>query len=109
MGELDPIFENIRVVLVEPSHPGNIGAVARAMKTQFLSRLWMVRPRRFPAAEASTRASGADDLLQHAQVVETLGEAIAGCGLVIGSSARRRELAVSEVSPREGAALLGLR
>lgn len=100
------IFENIRVVLVEPSHPGNIGAVARAMKTQFLQSLWLVRPRRFPAAEATMRASGADDLLEQANVVGRLEDALADCRLVVGASARRREMAVPDVSPRDGAALL---
>lgn len=81
----------IRFVLVETSHPGNIGAVARAMKNMGLSDLVLVNPREFPHPEATTRASGADDLLAGARVVGTLAEAIADCGFVMGTTARTRE------------------
>ncbi len=67
----------IRIVLVEPSHPGNIGAVARAMKNMALEDLVLVRPKAFPHAEATARASGADDLLARARVVESVTEAVA--------------------------------
>ncbi len=93
--------QGIRVVLVETSHPGNIGAVARAMKNMCLHRLHLVRPQQFPHAEATSRASGADDLLAHAQVCDSLDEALAGCSLVIGASARLRSIAWPLLDPRE--------
>jgi tRNA (cytidine32/uridine32-2'-O)-methyltransferase len=91
----------IRFVLVETSLTGNMGAVARAMKNMGLSRLSLVRPRRLPDAEALARASGADELLADAAVHDTLPDALAGCRLVIGSSARRRTVEWPEVDPRE--------
>jgi TrmH family RNA methyltransferase len=81
----------IRFVLVDTSHPGNIGAVARAMKNMGLHDLWLVNPREFPHPEATARASGADDVLASARVVASLPEAIADCGLVLGTTARTRE------------------
>ncbi len=93
----------LRVVLVETSHPGNIGATARAMKTMGLRQLVLVRPRLFPSAEATARASGADDLLQGARVVDDLGAAIADCGLVFGTTARPRHLEWPVMTPREAA------
>ena len=95
----------IRIVLVEPSHPGNIGAVARAMKNMGLRELHLVRPHAFPNPEATTRASGADDVLAAARVHEDFEQAIAECGLVIGTSARSRHLPWDLVEPRECAAL----
>lgn len=82
----------VRIVLIETSHPGNIGAVARAMKVMGLARLSLVRPAHFPCAEATARASGADEVLQHARVYESLDEALTGCRLVLGASARLRSL-----------------
>ena len=82
---------NIRIVLVEPSHPGNIGAVARAMKNMALEELVLVRPRQFPHPEATARASGADDILERARVVGSVAEALAGCGFVAGTTARDRD------------------
>ena len=82
---------NIRFVLVGTQHPGNIGAVARAMKNMALERLVLVRPRDFPHAEAVARASGADDLLAAACVADRLDTAIGDCGLVIATTARERE------------------
>jgi TrmH family RNA methyltransferase len=81
----------IRFVLVDTSHPGNIGAVARAMKNMGLSQLVLVNPREFPHPEATARASGADDVLAAARVVPTLQQAIADCGLVLATTARMRE------------------
>jgi TrmH family RNA methyltransferase len=98
------MLNNIRIVLVETSHPGNIGAVARAMKNMCLSDLALVAPREFPSAEASSRASGADDLLSAARVVTTLDEAIADCHRVIGASARLRTVSLPQFAPRECAA-----
>jgi TrmH family RNA methyltransferase len=99
-------LDNIRVVLVEPSHPGNIGAVARAMKTMGLGRLVLVGPRGFPSAEATARASGADDVLYRAAVVDELPTAVADCRLVLGTSARRRTLEWPELTAREAARVL---
>jgi tRNA (cytidine32/uridine32-2'-O)-methyltransferase len=91
---------SIRIVLVETTHPGNIGAVARAMKTMGLGQLYLVRPKRFPHADCTARASGADDLLAAARVCADLPEALAGCRLVVGTSARRRSVAWPELEPR---------
>lgn len=82
----------IRFVLVETSHPGNIGAAARAMKAMGIPRLCLVRPQRFPDAEATARAAGADDLLASAVVVDSLAQALADCGFVVGTSARARHI-----------------
>jgi TrmH family RNA methyltransferase len=83
--------EDIRIVLVEPSHPGNIGAVARAMMNMDLTRLVLVRPREFPHPEATARAAGADSVLVSARVVQTLEEAIADCGFVAATTSRNRD------------------
>jgi TrmH family RNA methyltransferase len=81
----------IRIVLVEPSHPGNIGAVARAMKNMALADLVLVRPKAFPHPEATARASGADDLLNRARVVANVTEAVADCGFVAATTSRPRD------------------
>ncbi|HEU4618359.1 MAG TPA: TrmH family RNA methyltransferase, partial [Gammaproteobacteria bacterium] len=73
----------VRIVLVETSHPGNIGACARAMKTMGLEDLVLVRPRAFPHEEATARASGADDVLARARVVDSLDAALADTGFVV--------------------------
>jgi len=93
--------ERIRVVLVEPSHPGNIGAAARAMKTMGLARLTLVAPRRFPDPEAVLRATGAADVLAAAEVVASLAQAVGDCTLVIGTSARSRSVPWPLVDARE--------
>lgn len=93
----------VRVVLVETSHPGNIGAVARAMKTMQLDDLHLVNPKLFPHAEATAMASGADDLLMRAKVWGTLEEAVADCGFCLGASARLRSLTWPVVNPKEAA------
>ncbi|MDB6060713.1 MAG: methyltransferase, TrmH family, group 1 [Verrucomicrobiaceae bacterium] len=85
-------LDNLRIVLVNTTHPGNIGAAARAMKNMGLSELYLVAPLKFPADEATWRASNAADVLERAVVVETFDDAIADCGLVIGSSARERTI-----------------
>ena len=95
------MLSNIRVVLVNTSHPGNIGGAARAMKNMGLSRLVLVEPRLFPHHEADARASGAGDILEHAQVVATLEEALVGCNLVLGTSARDRRIPWPLLDPRE--------
>ncbi|MEH6470564.1 MAG: tRNA (cytosine(32)/uridine(32)-2'-O)-methyltransferase TrmJ [Halopseudomonas sp.] len=84
------MLANIRIVLINTFHPGNIGAAARAMKNMGLNELYLVDPRSFPDPEAESRASGATELLDTATVVETLEQAIADCPLVIGASARSR-------------------
>jgi TrmH family RNA methyltransferase len=96
----------IRVVLVETSHPGNIGASARAMKTMGLSELVLVAPKSFPSADATARASGADDVLARAIVRASLTEAIADCVHVIGASARSRSLQWPTIDARSCAAKL---
>ncbi len=95
------MLQNIRVVLVNTSHPGNIGGAARAMKNMGLSRLVLVDPEDFPSPKAQARASGADDILAGAQVVATLEEALVGCSLVIGTSARDRRIPWPLLDPRE--------
>ncbi len=84
-------MSDIRIVLVEPSHPGNIGAAARAMKNMALESLVLVRPRRFPHAEATARASGAESVLAAARVVETVAQAVAGCGFIAATTSRGRD------------------
>ncbi len=96
----------IRFVLVETSHPGNIGAVARAMKNMGVMELVLVKPKEFPHPDATARAAGADDLLASARVVETLPEAIADCGLVLATTARTRDQYFRVLEAREAAARL---
>jgi tRNA (cytidine32/uridine32-2'-O)-methyltransferase len=93
--------EKVRIVLVDTSHSGNIGATARAMKNMGLSHLYLVNPKQFPHADATARASGADDVLAAATVCASLDEALAGCGLVMGASARLRNLSVPLLDPRQ--------
>lgn len=99
-------LENIRIVLSRPSHPGNIGATARAMKTMGLNKLYLVKPRKFPHADAHAMSAGCPDVLDSAQVCDTLPQALQGCGLVIGMTARRREISHPVVFPREAAQLV---
>jgi TrmH family RNA methyltransferase len=94
----------IRIVLVDTSHPGNIGAAARAMKNMELTELALVRPRQFPHPDATARASGADDVLARAQVFATLNEALAGCGLVLACTSRDRDHYYRVLDVREAAA-----
>lgn len=100
------MLTNIRIVLVNTSHPGNIGACARAMKTMGLSALTLVQPKIFPSAEAVARAAGAEDILDNASVCDSLGQALSGCVLVIGSSARARTIEWPLLTPRECASRL---
>ncbi len=86
------MLEYVRVVLVNTSHPGNIGATARAMKNMGLSRLYLVAPACFPHPEATIRASGADDILEKAVVTENLLAALVGCEWVYATSTRARSL-----------------
>lgn len=100
------LLSRVRVVLVRPTHPGNIGAAARAMKTMGLRRLCLVAPRAFPHPEATARASGAIDILDAAVVCGNLDQALLGTTLVAGFTARRRELAAPLRWLRDAAAEL---
>lgn len=91
-------------MLCRPSHPGNIGAAARAMKTMGLSQLCLVDPKKFPHADAEAMASGAADVLGQARVCASLEEALVGCVLAIGTSTRRRDLQTALLTPAEAAA-----
>ena len=91
----------IKVVLVETSHAGNIGSAARAMKTMGISQLVLVQPKQFPSAEADAMASGATDVLQAAEVVDSLAAAVADCHWVVGASARSRTLPWPLIQPRQ--------
>jgi TrmH family RNA methyltransferase len=95
----------VRVVLINTTHPGNIGATARAMKVMGLSALHLVSPKQFPCAEATARASGAADLLHQAQVHDDLEAALEGCVLVLGTSARLRSLSMPQLDVRRAAPL----
>lgn len=94
-------FDNITVIMINTTHPGNIGATARALKNMGLSRLVLVDPKEYPTAKATWRAAGAVDVLEQVEVVNTLDEAIADCGLVIGTSARERRIPWPLLTPRE--------
>lgn len=97
------LLHRVRVVLINTTHPGNIGATARAMKVMGLDNLHLVTPKIFPHADATARASGADDVLQHAHLHDSLDSALAGCGLVLGTSARFRSLAMPQLDARAAA------
>ncbi|MGB5258715.1 MAG: RNA methyltransferase [Woeseiaceae bacterium] len=92
---------SIRIVLVGTTHPGNIGATARAMKNMGLADLALVRPRHFPHEEATARASGASDVLDNATVTDTLAEALTDCVYVAGASARSRTISWPSMGPRD--------
>ncbi|NKB46292.1 MAG: TrmJ/YjtD family RNA methyltransferase [Legionellales bacterium] len=94
---------HIRIVLVQTSHPGNIGAAARAMKTMGLRQLYLVAPRHFPSETAVELASRADDILQQAQVVDTLAQAVSDCQWVLGASVRTRGVVLPMWTPQQAA------
>ena len=96
-------LSQIRIVLINTSHPGNIGATARAMKVMGLTQLHLVSPKIFPSAEATAMASGADDLLEHAVIHDSLESALQGCSLVLGTSARIRSLPMPQMDMRSAA------
>lgn len=93
-------LDNIRIVLVNTSHPGNIGGVARAMKNMGLERLYLVAPKQFPDEQATWRAASAADVLENAVVTASLGEAVADCQFVVGTSARGRRIPWPLQDPR---------
>lgn len=99
-------LSSIKIVLVAPTHPGNIGASARAMKTMGLEQLVLIQPKLFPHQTAFEMAAGADDILHQAQVVETLDEALFGCHMVFATSARPRELDLRGMKPEVCARLI---
>ena len=103
MSELLHAADRIRIVLVGTQHPGNIGSAARAMKTMGLHRLVLVAPERYPHADASAMAAGADDVLAAAIQAPTLAEAVADCRLVLGCTARSRRVALDELLPAAAA------
>jgi|TARA_B110000503_G_scaffold78681_1_gene120972 tRNA (cytidine32/uridine32-2'-O)-methyltransferase len=94
-------FDRVRIVLVNTSHPGNIGAAARALKNMGLCRLYLVEPKDYPADQAVWRAANALDVLNNAVVVDDLDSALSGCGLVVGTSARERRIPWPLMNPRE--------
>lgn len=100
-----PNLAKIKIVLIETSHPGNIGAVARAMKNMGLSQLVLVNPKEFPSQVASARASGAADVLDSAVKVDSLEAAVADCQLVVGASARMRKVSWPQLDVRQTANL----
>jgi tRNA (cytidine32/uridine32-2'-O)-methyltransferase len=101
--EQNQLFSKIRIVLVETSHPGNIGAAARAMKNMGLSRLYLVNPVNFPHEKALFRAASARDVVENAVVCTDLSEAIGPCQLVLGTSARQRRIPWPLVTPKQAA------
>ncbi len=98
------LLENIRIVLVNTSHPGNIGATARVMKNMGLKHLYLVAPEQFPDAKATAMAAGADDILQHAIVVPTLAQALKGCIRALATTARSRKIQQQFLLPAQAAA-----
>ena len=94
------MLQNIRIVLVETSHSGNIGSAARAMKTMGLSNLYLVSPKSVDE-QSITLAAGADDVVRNAHIVDTFEQAIEDCSLVIGTSARLRHLQSTLIDPRK--------
>ena len=99
-------LKNIRFVLSNTSHPGNIGAAARAMKVMGLDNLHLINPTDYPSAEATARASGADDVLYAAEVHEGLDQSIAPCTLVMGTSARNRGMDIEVIDLETAAKML---
>lgn len=90
--DMNEITKNVRIIMVETTHPGNIGAAARAMKTMGHENLYLVKPKIFPSAEVTARAAGADDILATAVVCNSLDEALQDCLLVVATSARDRSI-----------------
>lgn len=99
-------LQRVRFVLIGTTHPGNIGAVARAMKNMCLRQLYLVHPKNYPSADATARASGADDLLAGARLCDDLDSALLGCRLVVGASARLRTVQWPQLAPAQCASLL---
>jgi tRNA/rRNA methyltransferase len=100
------MLDNIRVVLSHTTHPGNIGAAARAMKTMGLRHLYLIKPRLFPDPQADAMAAGADDVLRGAVVCASLDEALRGVAFTLAMTARRRDISIEVKTPREAMPLL---
>ena len=96
-------LDNVRVILSHPSHPGNIGGVARAMKTMGLGSLYLVNPRSFPDKEAERRSAGAWDVLNSARICTSLNEALSGTTLAAAVTARKRNLSLDTFDAHQGA------
>ncbi|MHB1676772.1 MAG: RNA methyltransferase [Sulfuriferula sp.] len=106
MSNINQPLDNVRIVLSHTSHPGNIGAAARAMKTMGLHDLRLVQPKSFPDAMAVAMSAGATDVLDAAGITDTLAAALTGATVVAGCTARRRDLSHKLLSAREAAPLL---
>ncbi len=100
------MLNNVRVVLSHTTHPGNIGAAARAMKTMGLRRLYLINPRHFPDPQADTMAAGADDVLRDAVVCNSIDEALQGVVFTVAMTARLRDISIEVKTPREAMPLL---
>ena len=94
-------LQHIRIVMCQTTHPGNIGAAARAMKTMGLSKLVLVQPKFFPDEQASAMASGADDILDQAEVVSSLTQALQGTTYAVAMTVRSRELSHEQITIKE--------
>jgi len=101
---IPPAPQTIRFVLARTSHPGNIGAAARAIRTMGFWRLVLVAPQRFPDPQVEAMAAGADDVLQHLVLAASVPESVADCTRVYGLSARRRGVSLPELDPRAAVA-----
>jgi len=99
-------LKNIRFVLSNTSHPGNIGAAARAMKVMGMANLHLINPTDYPSSEATARASGADDVLYAAEVHDNLDQSLASCTLVMGTSARNRGMDIEVIDLNQAAKML---
>ncbi len=97
----DTLLSRIKIVLVHTSHPGNIGATARAMANMGLSNLALVRPAEYPSMQATARAAGADDILDSAELYPSLAKAVADCGYVYATTARLRSISWPQLSPQQ--------
>ncbi len=97
------LLNSVKVVLVGTTHPGNIGATARAIKNMGILDLALVEPKEFPSDEATFRSKAAKDILENATVYESLKDAVSGCELVVGTSARDRTVPWPVLSPSEAA------
>jgi tRNA/rRNA methyltransferase len=100
------MLNNVRVVLSHTTHPGNIGAAARAMKTMGLQHLYLINPRHFPDDQANAMSAGADDVLQNAVVCGSIDEALNGVVFTVGMTARLRDISLQVKTPREAMPLV---
>jgi tRNA/rRNA methyltransferase len=100
------MLNNVRVVLSHTTHPGNIGAAARAMKTMGLQHLYLINPRHFPDAQAHAMSAGADDILENAVVCASVDEALHGVVFTVGMTARLRDISIEVKTPREAMPLV---